>query len=111
MTILSQVTTAVPQVGQRMVIAGVEKVGKTTLASAAPGALLIPLEQGSGAIPVAKTPMLDTWEKVEALCLELIDAAQKGKIARGGSIVWDSATALERLIDNHTIRSAPEKAL
>lgn len=110
MSILSQVTSGVKQVGQRIVLAGVEKVGKTTLASAAPGALLAVLEEGSAAIPVAKTPLLDTWEKIEAFCEELIAAAQKGQIPRGSSIAWDSATALERAIDNYVIRSDPDYA-
>lgn len=108
MSILAQVSTAVIQPGCRIVIAGQEKVGKTTLACAAPGALLIPLEQGSAAIPVARTPALKTWEEIEALCLELINAAQAGKIARGTSLVWDSGTALERAIFDYTIRSSPE---
>ena len=107
-SILGQVTTGVTQAGQRIVIAGVEKVGKTTLACAAPGALLVPLEQGYSAIPVTKTPMLNSWEEVEALCLELIATAQTGKIPRGSSIVWDSATALERMIDSYSIRTDPD---
>lgn len=108
MSILSQVSTGAQQAGQRIIIAGVEKVGKTTLASAAPGALLIPLEQGSAAIPVAKTPMLETWEQIESFCEELLAAAQQGKIPRGSSLVWDSATALERAIDSYTLRSDPD---
>lgn len=102
---LSKVQTGYQQNGQRIVIAGVEKVGKTTLASAAPGALLIPLEQGSAAIPVAKLPQLDSWEQVESLCEELIAAAQAGRIPRGSSLVWDSATALERQIHNYVLRT------
>jgi hypothetical protein len=108
MNILSQVTTGIKQNGQRIVIAGVEKVGKTTLACAAPGALLVPLEQGYSAMPVTKTPMLETWEQVLALCDELRAAAIAGKIHRGSSIAWDSATAIERLIHNYILRSDPQ---
>lgn len=110
MQILGQVIPAnnVVQTGQRIVIAGVEKVGKTTLGSAAPGCLLIPLEQGSAAIPVNKTPLLTTWEQIEQLCEELIAGAKAGRIPRGSSICWDSATALERAIESYTIRSDPE---
>lgn len=102
---LGRVTHGVAGQGQRIVIAGVEKVGKTTLASAAPGALLIPLEQGSAAIPVAKVPMLISWEQIEAFCEELIAAAKAGQIPRGSSLVWDSATALERAIHSYVLRT------
>jgi hypothetical protein len=102
---LSRVQTGVQQNGQRIVIAGVEKVGKTTLASAAPNALLIPLEQGSAAIPVPKLPQINTWEEIEALCEELINSTKSGFIKRGQSIVWDSATALERAIHNYVLRT------
>jgi hypothetical protein len=105
MGFLNRVQTGYNQVGQRIVIAGVEKVGKTTLASAAPNALLIPLEQGSAAIPIAKLPQLNTWEEVEALCEELIAAAKSGRIQRGSSLVWDSATALERFIHSYVLRT------
>ncbi len=102
---LNQIKIEAPQAGQRIVIAGVEKVGKTTLSSAAPGALLIPLEQGSAAIPVPQVPLLVTWEQIEAFCEELIAAAKAGKIPRGSSLVWDTATALERAIHNYVLRS------
>lgn len=102
---LSNVQTGYVQVGQRIVIAGVEKVGKTTLGSAAPNALLIPLEQGSAAIPVAKLPQVDTWEQIEGLCLELLQAASTGYIQRGQSLTWDSATALERAIHSYVLRT------
>lgn len=110
MSYLAQVTTGRSQTGQRIVIAGVEKVGKTTLACGAPTALLVPLEQGFSAVPVAKIPMLNTWEEIENLCLELIAAAKAGKLIRGSSIVWDSATALERMIHDYVLRSDPTYA-
>lgn len=102
---LSQMRTGFQHNGQRIVIAGVEKVGKTTLSSAAPGAILIPLEQGSAAIPVQKLPQIGSWEEIEALCKELISATQSGFIKRGQTLVWDSATALERAIHNYVLRT------
>jgi hypothetical protein len=85
--------------GQRIVIAGAEKVGKTTLACDAPNSLLIPLEDGFASIRTPRLPnMLNTWEEVEALCLELLASAKSGRLPRGSSLVWDSATALERII-------------
>lgn len=109
MSYLAQISTGSKlQDGQRIVIAGVEKTGKTTLGSAAPNALLIPLEQGSAAIPVPKVPQLTAYEGIMDLCEELRSAAIAGKLPRGTSLVWDSATALERAIENYTLRSSPE---
>ncbi len=105
--LLSQVSTGVTQAGQRIVIAAKEKMGKTTLACGAPGCLLIPLEMGYAAMPVAKVPMIETWEGIENFCLELIWAAQNGRIQRGSSLAWDSATALERAIHDNVIRTDP----
>jgi hypothetical protein len=95
------------QEGQRIVIAGQEKVGKTTLACQAPGSLLVPCEIGYGFIQTARTDMLTTWEQVEQLCLELIAGAKAGRIKPGQSIVWDSATAIERMIHDYILRTDP----
>lgn len=105
MTFLQTVTAGAQVVGQRMIIAGVEGVGKTSLACDAPNSLLIPMEAGTGTIKTNRLPnMITTWQEVEALCKELIAAAQAGKIAKGYSLVWDSGTALERIIHNETLR-------
>jgi hypothetical protein len=107
MSILSQVTSGPSQSGIRFVLAGQEKVGKTTLGCGAPNPLLIQLEQGGAAMQCPKTPQLDTWEQVDDLCNELIVAAQKGNLARGSSLVWDSATALERMIHQSVLKRDP----
>lgn len=104
---LSNVSVGAPQAGQRIVIAGPEKVGKTTTACGAPGVLLVPMEMGYGAMNVPHTPLLESWEDVEGLCLELLAGAKAGRIPRGSSIAWDSGTALERLIHEKCIRSDP----
>lgn len=103
-SILGGVTTGRTMLGQRLVIAGPEKVGKTTLACGAPGALLVPLEIGYASMTVPKTPELHTWEAVLQLCEELRQGAISKRIVGGSSIVWDSATALERLIHDATLR-------
>lgn len=105
MSILEQTTSGVSNNGQRLLIAGVEKIGKTTLGCDAPNALLIPLEQGYAAQTCRRVPMLSYWEHVEQLAGELIAGAQDGSIPRGTSLVWDSATALERLIHDVVIRT------
>lgn len=106
-SILGAVSTGASQAGQRIVIAGPEKIGKTTLACGAPGALLVPMEMGYGAMKVPHTPLLENWESIEQLCLELLDAAKKGRIARGSSVIWDSGTALERAIHDKCLRLDP----
>lgn len=107
MSILAQKQAGISQVGQRIVISGVEKMGKTTLACDAPNALLVPLEQGYAAQTCERVPMLTYWEHVEQLCAELIAGAADGSIPRGTTIVWDSATALERLIHDVVLRTDP----
>lgn len=111
MSILASATTGAPkqQYGGRFVIAGQEKSGKTTLSTDAPNSLLIPMELGFMAVRTRKLPNLVTkWSEVKAICEELRADAQKGKIPRGASIVWDSGTALERIIWEEVIASSPE---
>lgn len=104
MSILSTVTSGPPKCGQRIVITGVEGVGKTTLACNSPSSLLIPLEQGFQAVTTARLPnKLESWGQVEQVCDELRQQAQAGKIAKGSSVVFDTATALERLIHMETL--------
>lgn len=106
MSILGSVTTGVSRAGLRMVIAGQEKMGKTTLACGAPGALLVPLEVGYAGVNVAKTPMLQTYEDVLALLGEIIPQAQRGQLPYK-TLIFDSGTALERLLHDMIIRRDP----
>lgn len=102
---LTQVThTTDVQTGMRIVISGQEGVGKSTLACNAPGALLIPLETGYSGISVKKIPMLKSFEDVMAFLIEVTVAAQK-KQFQSKTLVFDSATALERLIHDKTLQS------
>lgn len=104
---LTQVThTASSQSGIRVVITGQEGVGKSTLACSAPGALLIPLETGYAGISVNKIPMLKTFDDVLAFMSEVTTSAQK-KTFKSKTLVFDSATALEKLIHLKTMESDP----
>lgn len=107
MSILSQVNHSQHRVGIRAVIAGVEKVGKTTLACSAPRVLLVPLEQGFSGVSVMKTPMLESFSDVIALLDEVIATGQAFPY---GTLVFDSATALERLIHDAVLRTDPTYA-
>jgi hypothetical protein len=89
--------------GIRAVVAGVEKIGKTTFATSAPRALLIPLETGYGGVVVQKTEMLTTFAQVMDLLGEIANTPSFPY----KSLVWDSATALERLIHNAVLARDP----
>lgn len=103
MQILSQVNNTRRQEGLRIVIAGQEKMGKTTLTCQAPGSLLVPLEIGYSGVTVAKTPMLQSFSEVEQLLGEITQAARAGQFPYK-SIIFDSATALERMIHDQVLR-------
>ena len=107
MSILSQVNHSQHRVGIRAVIAGVEKVGKTTLACSAPRVLLVPLEQGFSGVSVMKTPMLESFSDIIALLDEVIAS---GPAFPYSTLVFDSATALERLIHDGVLRADPTYA-
>lgn len=109
MSILGSVTSGASRTGVRMVLAGQEKMGKTTLGAGAPGALLVPLEVGYAGVACAKTPMLQSYEDVTTLLAELMQAAQRGQLPYK-TIVWDSATALERHVHDYVLRLDPTYA-
>ncbi len=106
MSILNTINTGVTRTGLRIVIAGQEKIGKTTLASGAPGALLVPLEVGYAGVSVAKTAMLQSLEDVNQFVSEVMGYAQRGQFPYK-TIIFDSATALERHIHDAIIRRDP----
>jgi len=106
-TFLNQITTSSPQEGQRIVIAGVEGVGKTTLAAASPRCLLVPMEMGYGSMTVHKTPMITSFDDSISLLEEIRGTVLKGQFPYK-SLAFDSATALERLINDKTITSDPD---
>lgn len=106
MGILDYVGHSTQRTGIRAVISGVEKVGKTTLACNAPHALLVPLEQGFAGVQVNKTPMLESFADLMVLMDEIIVKVQQGQFLYQ-SLVFDSATALERLIHDATLQTDP----
>jgi hypothetical protein len=90
-----------------MVIAAVEKMGKTTFGSFAPDALLVPLEVGFAGVNVPKTDMLQTYEQTVAFVDEVTYYAQRGQFPYR-TLILDSATALERQIHDNIIRRDPQ---
>lgn len=107
MSYLDGITTGLPVGGgTRIIIAGIEKIGKTSLTCGAPGALLVPLEIGYQSVKIAKTQMLQKYDDVLKLMFEIFNAAKSGNFPFK-SIVFDSATALERMIHNHVVSLCP----
>lgn len=106
MQILNKVNTVQKQEGLRIVIAGQEKLGKTTLTCQSPSPLLIPLEIGYNGVSVSKTPMLEKFDDVLSLLQEIEVEAQAGRFPYR-SLVFDSATALERMIHTDILKMDP----
>lgn len=100
--ILDQVSDERRREGVRVVIAGQEKMGKTTLTCSAPSPLLVPLEVGYGGVQIHKTPMLKTFDEVENLVYEITESCKSGKFPYK-TVIFDSATALERLIHGKVV--------
>lgn len=109
MSLLNSITQGPTKVGIRAVLAGVEKVGKTTLGCSAPKALLIPMEQGFVGVSIPKTSLVSDYAQLISTLDEIITEIQKGGFPYQ-SLVFDSATALERLIHNYVLRSDPTYA-
>lgn len=105
-TFLNQISSGSHQEGVRIVIAGQEKVGKTTLACQAPNPLLVPLEIGYADMTCPKTPMLQNYNEIEALMAEITAQAQQGQFPFK-SIVFDSVTAMERMLHESVVKLDP----
>lgn len=106
MSILGSVTAAPPRAGIRMVVAGVEKIGKTTLLASAPRPLLVPMEQGYQGVQMHSTPLLSHYDHVMSLLDEVTAEAQARRF-QYGSLCFDSITAFERFIHQKVLESDP----
>lgn len=106
MSILGAISHSSAPTGIRLVVYGAEKVGKTTLACDAPCALLIPLEVGFAGVKVNKVPMLSSFYHVMQLLDEITASLEQGTF-KYKTLVFDSATALERMIHQSVLESDP----
>lgn len=106
MSFLSNISTGRQPQGIRAVIVAQEKMGKTTLSCDAPRSLLVPLEVGYESVTTAKVPMIQTWDELQGLHTELFAALQTGQFPYQ-TIIYDSATALERMIHDKTLSRDP----
>lgn len=102
---LATVQSSPKQEGKIIVIAGDVGLGKSTLVAGAPNRLYVPTEIGE---PQHNSlPLVTSWETVIGLLDELIQVAQSGA-AIPQCIVWDSVTAMERLLFDYTVRHDPD---
>jgi len=81
---------------KRVMIYGTGGVGKSTLASLAPKAVVLDLEGGSGHLNVSRIQGLTSWSDLRA-CI------QSDALDAFGTIVIDSATKAEEMAVEHTI--------
>lgn len=109
MSMLSTITQGTKVEGVRMVIAGNEKIGKTTLTCDAPNPLLVPLEIGYTGIKIPKTQFIQTFAQVDSLLNEIIGHCQAGSFPYQ-TLIFDSCTALERMIHDEIISMDSGKA-
>lgn len=77
----------------RVVVHGPHGIGKTTFACAAPGAILLPVEDGWGLLDVPRFPKVSTWGEV----MEAIAALYQGE-HEFSSLAVDSLDWLEPLV-------------
>jgi hypothetical protein len=99
---LKDVTHEARHLPPRIILLGTPKVGKTTFAASAPGAILIPVkgEEGADDMTCAKFPTAHTLDDVMAALGTLATEPHEFQF-----VVIDSATALERLVWEATCKA------
>lgn len=93
--------------GIRVVIAGVEGIGKTTFGCHAPRVLHIPFETGFKPIKTAETPLITTFDDTISFLDEIIVSCKNKKFIYK-SLLFDSASAFERIIHDKVVRMDPQ---
>ncbi len=92
----------------RMVLLGVEKVGKSTFAAGAPDAVFIPiaLEEGIDSLDVPRFPAVQSFDDLGEALQELLEGDHEFK-----TVVIDSASALEPLVYNAVCEEHDKKGI
>jgi hypothetical protein len=92
---LADVSNEARHLPPRIILLGTPKVGKTTFAASAPGAILLPVkgEEGADDMTCAKFPTAQTFDDVMS-AMSALSTEQHGY----QFVVIDSASTLERLI-------------
>jgi hypothetical protein len=92
---LSAISSEARLQAPRIILLGVEKIGKTTFAAGADTPILMPIkgEEGADALQVAKTPTCNTMADLLGWIYAIYEAPNQY-----GTIILDSASALEPLV-------------
>lgn len=90
---LGAVTTGRVKAPMRVVLYGTEGVGKSTWAADAPGAIFLPIEEGSNHLDVARFPRALSWGDVLDALSELVRSEHGYR-----TLVIDTLDALESLV-------------
>jgi hypothetical protein len=98
---LSAVTTGKLEQPLRVIVHGVQGVGKSTLAADAPSPIFLGAEDGSAQLDVARLPQPHSFEDVLAMVAELTTAEHPYQ-----TLVIDSLDWLEPLVWAHVVSSA-----
>lgn len=107
MNFLSSIVSGPPNCGIRVVVAAQEKIGKTTFATGAPDSLLVPFEQGFGGVTTPHLPkVIEDWTELMAFFKEA-SAAVQARSFPFRTLVFDTATQLEKIIHEQTIATDP----
>jgi hypothetical protein len=106
MGLLQQIQSGRSAMPPRMLIYGIEGVGKSTAASRAPSPIFIQTEDGLGEIDCHKFPLATTFEQVQESLVELYTQPHDYQ-----TVVIDSLDWLERLIWDHVCREYGVKSI
>jgi hypothetical protein len=101
-----KITTAKTTLAPRILLYGPAGIGKTTLGSMFPGAVILPVEDGADGLECPKLPRPVNWEAVIATLQELVIDHQGIK-----TLVVDSITEVERMVQRFTAEKLGIKAI
>jgi hypothetical protein len=87
---------------QRIVIFGPGGIGKSSLASLAPGAVALDLEHGTRELDIPRVEGLETW-------VDLRSCVQSSALDAYGTICVDTCTRAEEMAVAHTIATTPHE--
>lgn len=105
---LSELKPALVARPPRIMIYGQPKIGKSTFASQAPNPIFLDLENGSENVKVARIPgeQLQSVEQVDEALAAIYQQEHKFE-----TLVLDSATMLERIIQDHVAKREGKKTV
>jgi len=91
-----------PQRGaDSIVITGVEKIGKSTLAGCLPGAFFFDLDKGTSKLNVSRDDNINSWLELRGKVTALAQSPPQGL----GTIVIDTATVAQAMAVDHVVET------